>query len=72
MSTLNRVVGSTKCRYSREVQSLMPKMKSAMYTSLPCTHQPTYAFARYTCKEIGALKFVMREVLDDASRTVEM
>jgi hypothetical protein len=47
-------------------------MKSAMYTSLPCTHQPTYAFARYTCKEIGALKFVMREVLDDASRTVEM
>jgi hypothetical protein len=33
--------------------------------------EPTYAYARYTYKETGALKFVTREVLDDAARVVE-
>jgi hypothetical protein len=30
-----------------------------------------YAYARYTCKETGALKFVTREVLDEAAMVVE-
>jgi hypothetical protein len=30
-----------------------------------------YAYARYTCKETGALKFVTREVLDEAAMAVE-
>jgi hypothetical protein len=34
--------------------------------------EPAYAYARYTCKETSALKFVTREVLDDAARAVKM
>jgi hypothetical protein len=33
--------------------------------------EPAYAYARYTCKETGALKFVTREVLDEAAMAVE-
>jgi hypothetical protein len=33
--------------------------------------EPAYAYARYTCKETGALKFVTREVLNDVARTIE-
>jgi hypothetical protein len=33
--------------------------------------EPAYAYARYTCKETGTLKFVTREVLDEAAMAVE-
>ena len=33
--------------------------------------EPAYAYAWYTCKEMGALKFVTREVLHDAAKVVE-
>jgi hypothetical protein len=33
--------------------------------------EPAYAYTWYTCKEIGALKFVTREVLDEAAMAVE-
>jgi hypothetical protein len=33
--------------------------------------EPAYAYARYTCKETGALKFVTREVLDEAAMAVK-
>jgi hypothetical protein len=33
--------------------------------------EPAYAYAHYTCKDIGALKFVTREVLDEAAMAVE-
>jgi hypothetical protein len=33
--------------------------------------EPAYAYAWYTCKEMGALKFVTRKILDDATRAVK-
>ena len=33
--------------------------------------EPAYAYVWYTCKEMGALKFVTREVLHDAAKVVE-
>jgi hypothetical protein len=30
-----------------------------------------YAYARYTCKETGALKFMTREVLNEAAMAIE-
>jgi hypothetical protein len=32
--------------------------------------ESAYAYARYTCKKTGAVKFMTREVLDDAARAV--
>jgi hypothetical protein len=33
--------------------------------------EPAYAYARYTCKETSALKFVTREVLDEVAMAIE-
>jgi hypothetical protein len=58
--------------YHLEICTEWQKSNGSKVEHLVFDVEPTYAFAQCTCKETGTLKFMTREVLDNASTGVKM